>query len=66
MNTLEIKDHWNVAKGTAIRNWATLTHDDLVYIKGEHNEWLGRIEKRIGETRESIESAIKGVFSARA
>ena len=66
MNTLEIKGNLNGAKGTAIRNWATLTKDDLLYVKGEHNEWFGRIEKRIGETREAIESAIKDVFASRS
>lgn len=66
MNTLEIKGNWNAAKGTAIKNWAMLTQDDLLYVKGEHNEWFGRIEKRIGETREAIESAINNVFSSRS
>jgi len=66
MNTLEIKGNWNEAKGAAIKNWSMLTPDDLLYVKGEHNEWFGRIEKRIGETREAIENAIKDVFSSRS
>ncbi len=66
MNTLEIKGDWNIAKGKSIQNWGALTSDDLVYLKGEHNEWLGRIERRLGESREAIENAIKGVFSSRS
>jgi uncharacterized protein YjbJ (UPF0337 family) len=66
MNTLEIKGDWNIAKGEMQQKWATLTHDDLQYVKGKHDEWFGRIEKRIGETREVIEHAINQVFSSRS
>ncbi len=66
MNTLQIKGDWNVSKGQMNQNWATLTQDDLLYVKGEHDEWFGRIEKRIGQTREAIETAIKDVFSSRS
>ena len=65
MNTLEIKGDWSIGKGILTNKWATLTSDDLRYVKGEHTEWLGRIERRIGETREAIENTINDVFSSR-
>ncbi len=64
MNTLEIKGDWNIAKGTLKQNWSLLTHDDLLYVKGQHDEWLGRIQQRTGKTREAIENAIREVFSS--
>jgi len=65
MNTLEIKGNWNITKGKLIKNWSLLTSDDLLYVKGEHEEWLGRIERRLGASREAIENAIKNVLSSR-
>jgi uncharacterized protein YjbJ (UPF0337 family) len=59
MNTLEIKGDWNITKGKLKQKWAKLTDDDLQYFAGQQEELLGRIQKRTGETRESVENAIK-------
>ena len=59
MNTLEIKGDWNITKGKLKQKWAKLTDDDLQFAEGKHDELLGRIQKRTGETREAVEKAIK-------
>jgi uncharacterized protein YjbJ (UPF0337 family) len=59
MNTFEIKGDWNITKGKLKQKWATLTDDDLQFAKGRHDELLGRIQKRTGETQEAVEKAIK-------
>ena len=59
MNKLEIKGDWNITKGKLKQKWAKLTDDDLQFAEGKQEELLGRIQKRTGETREAIESAIK-------
>lgn len=59
MNSLEIKGDWNITKGKLKQKWATLTDDDLQFVEGKHDEMLGRIQKRTGETREAVEKAIK-------
>ena len=59
MTTLEIKGDWNITKGKLKQKWAKLTDDDLQYVEGKHEELLGRIQKRTGETREAVERAIK-------
>lgn len=59
MTTLEIKGDWNILKGNLKQKWAQLTDDDLVYIEGQQDELLGRIQKRTGESRETVEAAIK-------
>jgi uncharacterized protein YjbJ (UPF0337 family) len=59
MNTLEIKGDWNITKGKLKQKWAKLTNDDLQYVDGKHDELLGRIQERTGETREAIEKVIK-------
>jgi len=59
MNTLKIKGDWNIAKGKLKQKWAALTDDDLQYVEGKHEELFGRIQKATGQTRESIEKAIR-------
>lgn len=59
MNKLEIKGDWNITKGKLKQKWAALTDDDLKLAEGKHDEVLGRIQKRTGETREAVEKAIK-------
>jgi uncharacterized protein YjbJ (UPF0337 family) len=59
MNTLESKGDWNITKGKLKQKWAKLTDDDLQFAEGKHDELLGRIQKRTGETREAVEKAFK-------
>jgi uncharacterized protein YjbJ (UPF0337 family) len=59
MNKLEIKGDWNITKGKLKQKWAKLTDDDLQYTEGKHDELLGRIQKRTGETREAVEKAVQ-------
>jgi uncharacterized protein YjbJ (UPF0337 family) len=59
MTTLEITGDWNITKGKLKQKWAKLTDDDLRFEQGKHDELIGRIQKRTGETREAVEKAIK-------
>jgi len=58
MNKLQIKGNWNIAKGKLKQRWADLTDDDLQFLEGKEEELIGRIQKRTGETREAVESAL--------
>jgi uncharacterized protein YjbJ (UPF0337 family) len=55
MNKLEIAGNWNITKGMLKQKWATLTDSDLHFIDGKQDELLGRIQRRTGETLETIE-----------
>jgi uncharacterized protein YjbJ (UPF0337 family) len=59
MNKLELKGDWNITKGKLKQKWAKLTDDDLQYEEGKHDELLGRIQKRTGETREAVDSILQ-------
>ena len=59
MNTLQFKGDWNIIKGKLIQKWANLTDDDLQYADGKKDELIGRIQRRTGETRETVEKALK-------
>jgi uncharacterized protein YjbJ (UPF0337 family) len=64
MTTLEIKGDWNIIKGNLKQKWAKLTDDDLQFIDGQQDALLGRIQKRTGETREAVETAINDYRAA--
>jgi uncharacterized protein YjbJ (UPF0337 family) len=59
MNTLEVKGDWNITKGKLKQKWAKLTDNDLQFADGKHDELVGRIQKRTGETREAVTKALK-------
>lgn len=54
MNTLELKGNWNVIKGRLKQQYATLTEDDMAYVDGAEDELLGRLQLRLGKTKQEI------------
>jgi len=54
----KIKGNWNKMKGNLKQKWAELTDDDLMYEEGKEDELVGRIQKKTGETKESINDFI--------
>jgi len=63
MNTLEIKNDWGVTKAKLKQMWPRLTDEDLQFVEGPHDELVGRIQRRTGETRETIKNGIMESFS---
>lgn len=59
MNKLTVKGNWNIAKGKLKQKYAQLTDDDLNYVEGKEDELLGRLQKRTGESRETLERFLK-------
>lgn len=59
MNKLTVKGNWNIAKGKLKQKYAQLTDDDLNYVEGQEDELLGRLQKRTGESRETLERFLK-------
>jgi uncharacterized protein YjbJ (UPF0337 family) len=59
MTKLEIKGDWNIIKGKLKQQWADLTDDDLQHAEGTMDELVGRIQRRTGQSREAVESAIE-------
>jgi uncharacterized protein YjbJ (UPF0337 family) len=46
-------------KGKLKQKYAQLTDDDLNYVEGKEDELLGRLQKRTGESRETLERYLK-------
>jgi uncharacterized protein YjbJ (UPF0337 family) len=52
MNTFIIKGTWNELKGTLKQKFANLTDDMELLKEGQKERLLGRIQQRIGKTKE--------------
>jgi uncharacterized protein YjbJ (UPF0337 family) len=60
-NKLKIKGTWNEAKGKLKQRYAELTDDDLLYIEGKEDELYGRLQKKLGKTRQEIENILENL-----
>jgi len=56
----QVKGDWNVTKGKLKQKFAQLTDDDLMYEHGKEDELYGRLQKKLGKTREEIDKLING------
>jgi uncharacterized protein YjbJ (UPF0337 family) len=56
---LNIKGNWDELKGKLKQKYAKLTDDDLLFVEGKENELLGRLEKKLGQTKEEIRKLIE-------
>jgi uncharacterized protein YjbJ (UPF0337 family) len=61
MPNQEIKGNWNELKGKLKQSFAELTDDDLLYEEGQQDEMWGKIQKKIGKTKEQIKDLIDKV-----
>lgn len=57
-NTTEIKGNWNEMKGKLKQKFAILTDDDLLLAEGKNDELVGRLQAKLGKTKEEIHKLI--------
>ncbi len=58
---LNLKGTWNEVKGKIKQKYADLTDDDLLYEEGKEDELLGRIQKKVGKTKEEVKDWIESL-----
>jgi uncharacterized protein YjbJ (UPF0337 family) len=58
MNKLSIKGNWNETAGKLKQKFANLTDDDLLFAEGKEDELLGKLQKKLGKTKEEIHSLL--------
>jgi uncharacterized protein YjbJ (UPF0337 family) len=61
MNTTTLKGDWNVIKGKLKQKYADLTDDDLRFEEGKADEVVGRIQQRLGKTRDEAQRILDDV-----
>jgi uncharacterized protein YjbJ (UPF0337 family) len=59
MNKLQIKGNWNEIKGKLKQKYAQLTDDDLTFAEGKEEELLGRLQQRLGKSKEEVRREIE-------
>ncbi|MEQ8791391.1 MAG: CsbD family protein [Pirellulaceae bacterium] len=50
-----VRGHWNELVGKLKQRWGHLTDDDLYAVEGDVDQLVGVVQRKTGETRESIE-----------
>ena len=59
MNTLSLKGNWNEVKGKLKQKFANLSDDDLLYEEGKEDELYGRLQQKLGKSKEEIQKIIE-------
>jgi uncharacterized protein YjbJ (UPF0337 family) len=57
-NMMEIKGIWNEKKGKLKQKFAELTDDDVLMADGNMDEMLGRIQIKLGKSKEELQDLI--------
>ena len=60
-NITELKGNWNETKGKLKQQFAILTDSDVLLVEGKHDEMLGRLQIKLGKTKEEIQKLISGL-----
>jgi uncharacterized protein YjbJ (UPF0337 family) len=61
MNTTELKGNWNVQKGKLKEKFAMLTDDDLLFAEGKKDEMLGKLQIKLGKTKDDLRKLIESL-----
>ena len=57
-NVTELKGNWNEQKGKLKQAFAVLTDDDLMYAEGKKDEMFGKLQIKLGKTKEELHAII--------
>ena len=58
METLKLKGNWNQLKGKLKKSYAELTDNDLMYEEGREDELFGRLQKKLGKSKDQVRKMI--------
>lgn len=59
MNKDILKGNWKETKGKLKQQYGELTDDDLTYVEGKEDELVGRVQKKLGVTKDEAEKIIE-------
>lgn len=57
-NLTELKGNWNETKGKLKQKYVILTDNDVLLVEGKQDELLGRLQIKLGVTKEEIHKII--------
>lgn len=60
-SSLVMHGTWDDVKGQLKQNYAELTEEDLTYAEGKEDELFGRLQIKLGKTKEDIADLINNI-----
>jgi uncharacterized protein YjbJ (UPF0337 family) len=57
-NMTALKGNWNEQKGKLKQKFALLTDNDLLFEEGKRDEMFGKLQIKLGKTREELDKII--------
>ena len=61
MNTTELEGNWEEQKGKLKQQFAKLTDNDLLFAEGKKDEMMGKLQIKLGKTKEELHEIIQGL-----
>lgn len=61
MNVRELKGNWNEQKGKLKQRYSVLTDNDLLYEEGKREELYGRLQEKLGKSKEELHKIIQAL-----
>lgn len=61
MNTTELKGNWEQQKAKLKQKFAILTDNDLLLLEGKKEEMLGRLQVKLGKTKEELQKIMSSL-----
>jgi uncharacterized protein YjbJ (UPF0337 family) len=61
MNTTEAKGNWNIQKAKLKQKFANITDNDLMYEEGQREEMLGKLQVKLGKTKEELNKFLESL-----
>jgi len=61
MTRLNFKGSWNEVKGKLKQKYGQLTDNDLTFAEGKQDEFLGRLQQKLGKSKEDLRSEIENL-----
>jgi uncharacterized protein YjbJ (UPF0337 family) len=58
MDTIVAVGNWNEQKGKLKQKYALLTDNDLMFAEGKKEEMLGRLQIKLGKTKDELQKII--------
>jgi uncharacterized protein YjbJ (UPF0337 family) len=61
MTKLQFKGGWNEVKGKLKQKYAQLADDDVTFAEGKDDELLGRLQQKLGKSKEDLRKEIENL-----
>lgn len=61
MNTTEFNENWEDQKKVLKQKIATITDNDLIYFEEKKEELLGKLQIKLGKTKEEVQEVLKSL-----